>query len=425
MHWTPLLLALLSCSLLFAQEKEGRRITETLCSEGFFGRGYVQGGDSLAALFLADEFEKRGLIGLNKSNKPSAFLQPFSFSINTFPDTIAVLANNKPLQLGVDYLVEPSSGSSFSTLVPHWIAGESLFIPAFREELNRNQRGKRSWNALVIDATNLNGDSLQAVKQFAISWMDVSPVFFVSKERLVHSLAQTQRLFPLVLLQPDVIHPSDSLFIDVRAVLKTKHTANNVIVQLPATKKTKKTIYFVAHYDHLGGLGPNVYFPGANDNASGTSMLFALADELKKQKRRKYNSVFIAFAGEEVGLLGSKYYVENPLTPLKNIRFLLNLDIMGSGEDGITVVNGSVHKTEFDLLTKINADKKYLKQVKPRGSTQNSDHYWFSQKGVSTFFIYTMGPNKHYHDTSDRYENLSFQAYSDILKLLMDFQLKL
>jgi Zn-dependent M28 family amino/carboxypeptidase len=106
---------------------------------------------------------------------------------------------------------------------------------------------------------------------------------------------------------------------------------------------------------------------------------------------------------------------------LKEIEFLLNLDIMGSGEEGITVVNGRQLTEEFKTLTDINDKNEYLSKVKPRGETANSDHYFFYKNGVPCFFIYTMGPNKHYHDVYDTYEELSFAAYDDIVMLLIDF----
>jgi aminopeptidase YwaD len=140
-----------------------------------------------------------------------------------------------------------------------------------------------------------------------------------------------------------------------------------------------------------------------------------------KENPQDYNVLFIAFAGEEAGLHGSKYFVEHPLFKLKKMSFLLNLDIMGSGEEGITVVNATLFEQQFNLLKEINTEKNLLTQVKSRGPAANSDHYWFTVKGVPAFFIYTMGPNKHYHDVFDTYEELSFQEYEDITTLLVEF----
>lgn len=233
------------------------------------------------------------------------------------------------------------------------------------------------------------------------------------------SVSQKQLENPIFEAQYTATNKSP-IIVNLDAKLIPEHQTNNVIGFLPAAKKTKKTIVFTAHYDHLGRLGKDTYFPGANDNASGTAMLIALAKHFKNNPI-KYNIAFIAFAGEEVGLLGSKFYIENPIFPIEDISFLLNLDIFGSGEDGITVVNGTIFKNHFDLLTNINEEKKLLTQLKARGYAANSDHYWFTDAGVPSFFIYTMGPNKQYHDPLDTYENLSFAEVNDLTMLLTTF----
>jgi Zn-dependent M28 family amino/carboxypeptidase len=201
--------------------------------------------------------------------------------------------------------------------------------------------------------------------------------------------------------------------------------ARNVIGYLPATRKTNQTILISAHYDHLGRMGSEIYFPGGNDNASGNAMLLALVEKLVKKPLKKYNILFVAFAGEEVGLLGSKYMVEHPIIKLNKIRFMLNLDIMGSGEEGITVVNSTLFSKEFNMLQKLNKKTKTVPVIKSRGSAANSDHYFFTEAGVPAFFIYTMGPNKHYHDIFDTYGELSFNAFGGLSLLFERFIRKL
>ena len=106
-------------------------------------------------------------------------------------------------------------------------------------------------------------------------------------------------------------------------------------------------------------------FPGANDNASGIAMLLSLARYYSShQDSLRYSIAFMAFSGEEMSLLGSKYYTEHPLFPLANIRFLVNMDIMGTGDEGITVVNGTIYKPAFNDLVKINDHIHLLKLVK-------------------------------------------------------------
>jgi len=241
----------------------------------------------------------------------------------------------------------------------------------------------------------------------------------VTDAKFTWSVGSEQFVFPLIRIQ-DSIYKDGNLTIDIDAELLKNYHTQNVMAYLPAKKKCAKTVVFTAHYDHLGRMGDDTYFPGANDNASGTAMLLTMAKYFKENPS-DYNVLFIAFAGEEAGLLGSKYFVENPVLKLKKIKFLVNLDIMGSGEDGITAVNATLFEKEFALLQKINAEKSLLKVVKKRGPAANSDHYWFTLEGVPAFFIYTMGPNKNYHDVFDVYDNLSFKEYEDITTLLIEF----
>ena len=94
---------------------------------------------------------------------------------------------------------------------------------------------------------------------------------------------------------------------------------------------------------------------------------------------------------------------------------------MGSGEEGITVVNGKVYKKAYNKLIRLNKKRNYLNSIKARGEAANSDHYWFSQQGVLAFFIYTRGNNKHYHDIFDTYEELTFDSFEAIANLLIKF----
>ena len=171
-------------------------------------------------------------------------------------------------------------------------------------------------------------------------------------------------------------------------------------------------------------MGKDTYFPGANDNASGVSLLMNLAHYYAKHPQ-KYSIGFICFAGEEAGLIGSKYFTENPLVPLKSIRFLLNTDLAGTGEEGIMVVNATEFPKEFEMMTKINDDNKLLAAVKPRGKAAISDHYFFTEKGVPCFFFYTLGGIKAYHDVFDKSVTLPLNEHEHLFTLLVKFNEKL
>lgn len=418
------LLVIVGCSLpLFssAQDiKEVRRITKTLCSPEFHGRGYVNRGDSIAAAFIANEFEKLGVQPIGES-----YFQEFTIdAVNTFPERTSIILNDRNLEPGVHFIASPLSGGYDGMIRPKLVSWETVFdSEKFRAITNEIAKGQE-FNAIELDYVNVDKDTLKMAGPLPDQLAMYFPVVKRVNEKSTWYVAADQAQFPLVEIQ-DSVYRSESRFkLQLDAYQFKGYPSQNVIARIPGKKKCKKTIVFSAHYDHLGRFGEENYFPGANDNASGTAMLISMAKYFMANPP-KYNTLFIAFAGEEAGLLGSKYYVEHPFFPLKDIRFLVNLDIMGSGEEGITAVNATLHKKEFKKLKKLNAKYDLLTVVKPRGPAANSDHYWFTNRNVPAFFIYTMGPNKHYHDVFDTYEELSFSEYEDITELLVRFVSKL
>jgi len=220
--------------------------------------------------------------------------------------------------------------------------------------------------------------------------------------------------------------PESPAEIEVRvdACFRKNYRTQNVIGYVPGTLYPDSFIVFTAHYDHLGRMGRKNVFPGANDNASGVSMLLSLADHYSKSPL-PYSVAFIAFAGEEAGLLGSEYFVKNPLVPLKQIKFLLNMDLLGTGDDGLMVVNGEVFQNHFQVMDAINKEKNYVVSLQKRGKARNSDHYWFTERGVPAFFIYTLGGVTYYHDVLDRPETLPLTDYEDVFRLIVEFAGKL
>jgi aminopeptidase YwaD len=400
----------------FAQIDEVRRITKSLCSPEFYGRGYYKKGDSLAADYLVDEFKKLGIEGYNGN-----VLQPFEIqSVNTFPGRMIVNNGSFSLNPGVHFVVDPLSSGFVGELRPFRLTPKMLFDREGLSKIIRDIRNEKTdRNSVVLDLIDLDLDTLKQLSGISQALAAYCHVIEITDEKFTWSVGTEQLPNALIKIQ-DSIYSGGPLNVEIDAQLLNNYMSQNVIAYLPGKKKCTKTILFTAHYDHLGHMGSNTYFPGANDNASGTAMLFTMAKYFKENPS-DYNVMFIAFAGEEAGLLGSKYFVENPILKLKKIKFLVNLDIMGSGEDGITAVNATVFEKEFELLQRINEEKKLLTKVKRRGPSANSDHYWFTENGVPAFFIYTMGPNKHYHDIFDTYEELSFREYDDITDLLITF----
>ena len=394
----------------WGQHVDFRAYTKQLCSPAFHGRGYVNQGDSIAAAYISQHFKKIGLLPIQGS-----YFQSFSFSVNTFPGKMLVYTDTDTLRPGIDFLVAPNSAGMKGKLnLIYFTPDEFLSIRKTTFVLKKEE-------AIVIDYIGLPKDSLKLIKTKITELAASFPIIEITYEKLTWSVSQeASKSIHLIILKSAFKELPAFLYLDLEQKYIPTHTTNNVIGFCAGKAKTKKTLLISAHYDHLGRMGSETYFPGANDNASGNAMLLHLAEQLIKHPI-KYNVLFVAFAGEEIGLLGSKYMCMNPIIPLKDIRFMLNLDIMGSGEEGITVVNSTLFPKEFDLLKSINAKKRLLKEIKPRGPAANSDHYYFTEAGVPAFFIYTMGPNKHYHDVEDRYEALSFDAFNQLNELLLKF----
>ena len=164
-----------------------------------------------------------------------------------------------------------------------------------------------------------------------------------------------------------------------------------------------------AHADHLGTLGKLTFY-GANDNASGTATVMEVAQAFAQlSEPPKRTILFIAFSGEEMGLLGSKFYTENPLFIIKNTRAMINLDMVGSGRNGIMIVGGHTFPEFAELFEKFNHLIGYI-EIHRRWTSNNSDHFPFHEKNIPSVFLYAMGSVPTYHTTQDKPETLDAEV---------------
>ncbi|WDF76085.1 M28 family peptidase [Mucilaginibacter sp. KACC 22773] len=369
------LLLLFISGTTFAQDSVlARKLVDTLTSPYFWGRGYTHDGVHKAAVFISAQFKSYGVKPMAGKN----YLQEFSYPVNIFPGKMDVAINGVKLIPGKEFIVSPDSrgvtgtGRLEQTDSTHFVDKQNRVIVSLEDKLTWSVEGK------ALDFTLIQVDK-KALKQ-APSLLTVA-----IENKLI----------------PD---------------FKTA----NVCGVVKGTVKPDSMIVITAHYDHLGGMGSGTYFPGANDNASGLTQMLSLA-KYYAANPQPYTMAFIAFSGEEAGLLGSKYFTENPLIDLKKIRFLINLDLNGTGIEGITVVNATVYPQEFAAMQRINDDNHYFVKVAKRGKAANSDHYLFTEKGVPAFFIYTLGGIKAYHDVFDISATLPLNKYKELFGLIVKF----
>jgi len=422
-------LFLMSIQHCFGQNHfDFKKFTKKMCSSEFHGRGYVNHGDSIAADFIANQ-----MMLLDIDSLPKGYFQPFKLDVNTFPDSCSIHINNNILTPGVDYIINPISNGTCRDEI---CIGAKKFDSKHIEIMDMRKLFEEDWDpnwwrnyddeTLYVIDNNVTEDSLSIyVHELAQSVSKYYDVIELVNNKFTWSVRSKPQEHLYVQIKKTVFDSLKTDALNLHIHLHNAHLTNyvsqNVVGHIQAKKKAKGSIMLTAHYDHLGRMGSSTYFPGANDNASGVAMLIELGAKLKQKPLKKYDVFIVAFSGEEAGLIGSKYMSENPLFDINDVRFLLNLDIMGSGEEGITAVNGSVFSKEFKRLQKLNKKLKAVPVVKARGKAANSDHYFFTEKGIPSFFIYTMGENKNYHDVYDTYENLTFSSFNSLSRLFNTF----
>lgn len=207
----------------------------------------------------------------------------------------------------------------------------------------------------------------------------------------------------------------------VRNVAKVK----NVIGVLPGKGELAKEILIVgAHYDHvgMGGFGSlapwtNEIHNGADDNASGTSGLLEIARLVAATKSDSHRTVvFMAFAGEERGLLGSIHYCNNPVFALEDTVAMVNLDMIGRLTNNRLTVYGTGTSSGFDKLVEdLNKDFKFTLAKIP-GGLGASDHESFYKKKIAVFHMFT-GLHSDYHRPGDDYDKINYPGMEKITQM--------
>jgi aminopeptidase YwaD len=378
------------------------------------GRGYVKNADKKAAKYIRDHFERFQLKSFDDD-----YYQPFFLSVNTFPNRMLLGTKKQALEPGVDYLVYPSTPSvNFGPLKVQKIDLSKLDSAGLKERVKKISYRKfyllENYEAFLKQNKWSRKDLVTALPKGYYG-------LHQSESKLVWPVATYTTPAALFYISKDI--PSKKLkrvqaFVDAEFIPNYK--TQNVIGYVEGTVYPDSFVVFTAHYDHVGKMGYDTRFPGANDNASGTGCLLYLAEYFSKNPQ-PYSIAFMAMGAEEAGLLGSKHYTEYPLFPLQNIKFLTNLDMLGDATKGITVVNGESFPSFVNFIDSINKRKALVPEIKSRGESANSDHHPFYEKGVSAVFIYTNGGSGHYHDIFDTAKSLQLTGVNDVMNLIIQY----
>ena len=454
-----LLLVLLLSTAAWANPFSGKNAVayiDTLCSEQFAGRKSGDPAAALAEQWVAGKFSEFGLI----PGGSEGYFQSFPILNNTEKKAGLTLINGyhgkKKYIQGEDFQLLTNSGSGK-------VKAEVVFIGYSLEEPDLD------YNDFVkVDLTGKIALIYQEVPSDDRIWADLkfreykvnnavehgaAAIIFVRGKYSLSGVAIKDNAFypeiPMMLINEsaavDIFRGTGKNFEHVQKALKQgsqsfntgkvmevftrmeykpNAKAANVIGIIPGGDPVlgQEWVILGGHLDHNGVNAAGDVFYGADDNASGTAVVMELArcfGALETPPKR--SMMFIAFAGEEQGLLGSKYYVENPVVPLENTAGMFNFDCCGIGE-GTTGFGGKEHFPEVwdaykPAISGEDSEKLRLSTCWGYGS----DNAYFEKWGVSSFNYWSSGSRPFYHHVEDLPDQMSFEAVNNVGRTAYDF----
>jgi len=213
-------------------------------------------------------------------------------------------------------------------------------------------------------------------------------------------------------------------------VIPVKAKAQNVVALLEGSDPVLKNEYIVvgAHYDHLGFGGKNsgsrmpdtvAIHNGADDNASGVAAVLELAQKLASEHTNLKRSIlFVTFDAEEMGMIGSKYFINHPPVARNEIKAMINLDMIGrlKPDSKVISIGGTGTATELDsILTMVSADRIFTVSRSPEGYGP-SDHAAFYSENIPVLF-FTTGAHEDYHTPMDKAGKIDYDSEAEIAKM--------
>jgi Zn-dependent M28 family amino/carboxypeptidase len=218
------------------------------------------------------------------------------------------------------------------------------------------------------------------------------------------------------------------LRVGIDLVTKVRRTANVLGLVEGSDPKLKEEVVVVGgHYDHLGtdgagslgrGSGKDKIWNGADDNASGTAGVIELAEHFALAPERPRRSLlFIAFAAEELGLVGSRYYVDHPIVPIEKTVAMLNMDMIGRSTEGRLFIGGVGTSPAFGPILDAASKGSGLKIRRGQGGAAPSDNTMFFRKDIPCLFFFT-GIHGDYHRASDHWDKVNYETQTTIVDIV-------
>jgi hypothetical protein len=447
-------LLILAVGVVAQQPARIQQDVKYLASDALEGRLTGSKGATEAARYIAAEFGRLGLKPLaraaGRNGSESPYFQKFPYVAGvSLGQGNSFQFGKETLSVGVDWL--PLGFSSSET-----VQGEAVLVGygITAPELNYNDYSAVNATGKIAIAQEGTPDGDNPHGKFgwyeAVRWKAVAArnagakaLILIAREnnfkddrltKLAYDNSAGDAGLPVIVISrqaSDRIQSANSSAAKVTISLTTQIVRNetpayNVVGMLEGSDPLLKNEVIVigAHYDHLGrgGEGTGSLAPrsgeihhGADDNASGTAGVLELARLFSAQKPRpKRTLVFMAFGGEEEGLLGSNYYVNHPLLPLANTVAMINMDMIGRMKDSRLVIGGVGTAKEWrDLMS---SEKTFQLTLNEDGFGP-SDHSSFYSKQIPVLFFWT-GTHNDYHKPSDTFDKINYDDEARILEMV-------
>lgn len=448
------LLSCLLCVFLLqvrAQEPEYfKKNIKELSSEKYGGRGYYKDNDGKAAQYIADELAKWGAVPVSEfSGKKAAeeagvsgWFQEITFPINDMNGKMDFSIDGKKMRPGYEYVIGSYSGAGKGTYPVCYLDLKGLDMNKILELLKEKGENKvvvMDMNlqyqmilpALVSRKLNLGGIIIRNSREVMKEMMVVSGMGEQSTWEVSPLMMNKMYMDFLQLPYPEFVVEKGTfpdgvkeVSFDIERKLNKEEKSANVIAVIPGAVNPDSIFVCTAHYDHLGMFGKRVFYPGANDNASGTAMLLSLARYYGDPANKPANTlVFVATTGEEMGLLGSRKFVDSPPFDLKKIKYVLNFDMVADHTDTLTTYSDNCGLRGYALMKRINEKEELFKEITYARYQQNSDHYPFLRKKIPAIcFILEKGENfSRLHTPEDDIHHISYSAFPKLFTLVTGF----
>ena len=354
------------------------------------------------------------------------WLQHFQFPMNVMRGAMSLSVDGVAYAPTFDFIVKEFSPSCHGFFKVTYLDEEAYRREGFMEHLNsgiyKDQFVVVDWNRYL---ETVQPDPFDKYRPWLTDLDNIGGIILRQEEQFPYFKARTwyQSRRPVLFVNASFPDDAREIELHVDAEMLPSRDAHNVVAWLPGTDASCDTYYtFIAHYDHLGYMGADFVFPGANDNGSGTAMVVTLAKYFSKH-RPKHGIQFILLDAEEENLLGSFFYCENPRKPLDKIEYLIDLDMVGDDSDHLSTQITPGGEAGLERFRAINADSKFPPfDFVMEPMNDDSDHFSFGQKGVPGIYFETEGSIlQYYHTPRDNFQNTRDSNFDRLFDMLIRF----